>query len=105
MDVKFLHATVLTQNGQREVLDDGGVAVSRGRIAAVGKSADIERAHAALPTIDLSGKALRDAIAATKDFPGVAGKITINEKRDAEKQAVVLKVEDGKTKFVATVKP
>ncbi|HLM47834.1 MAG TPA: ABC transporter substrate-binding protein, partial [Myxococcaceae bacterium] len=41
---------------------------------------------------DLSGKALRDAIAATKDFPGVAGKITINANRDAEKQAVVLKI-------------
>jgi branched-chain amino acid transport system substrate-binding protein len=54
---------------------------------------------------DLSGKALRDAIAATKDFPGVAGKITINEKRDAEKQAVVLKVTDGKTEFVTTVEP
>jgi branched-chain amino acid transport system substrate-binding protein len=54
---------------------------------------------------DLSGKALRDAIAATRDFPGVAGKITINAKRDAEKQAVVLKVEGGKTKFVTTVMP
>ncbi len=54
---------------------------------------------------DLSGKALRDAIAATKDFPGVAGKITINAQRDAVKQAVVLKVEDGKTKFVTTVTP
>ena len=54
---------------------------------------------------NLSGRALRDAIAATKDFPGVAGKITINAKRDAEKQAVVLKVEDGKTKFVTTVTP
>jgi len=54
---------------------------------------------------DLSGKALRDAIAATKDFPGVAGKITINAKRDAEKQAVVLKVENGKTQFVTTVEP
>jgi len=54
---------------------------------------------------DLSGKALRDAIAATKDFPGVAGKITLNEKRDAEKQAVVLKVENGKTQFVTTVEP
>ncbi|MFL5344096.1 MAG: ABC transporter substrate-binding protein [Hyalangium sp.] len=54
---------------------------------------------------DLSGKAVRDAIATTKDFPGVAGKITINAKRDAEKQAVVLKVEDGKTKFVTTVMP
>lgn len=54
---------------------------------------------------NLSGPALRDAIAATKDFPGVAGKITINSRRDAEKQAVVLKVEDGKTKFVTTVTP
>lgn len=54
---------------------------------------------------DLSGKALRDAIAATKDFPGVAGKITINANRDAEKQAVVLKVEGGKTQFVTTVQP
>ncbi len=54
---------------------------------------------------DLSGKALRDAIAATKDFPGVAGKITINANRDAEKQAVVLKIADGKTEFVTTVKP
>ncbi len=54
---------------------------------------------------DLSGQALRDAIAATKDFPGVAGKITINANRDAEKQAVVLKVADGKTEFVTTVEP
>ncbi|MBN1205349.1 MAG: ABC transporter substrate-binding protein [Myxococcaceae bacterium] len=54
---------------------------------------------------DLSGKSLRDAIAATKDFPGVAGKITINAHRDAEKQAVVLQVKDGKTEFVTTVKP
>jgi branched-chain amino acid transport system substrate-binding protein len=54
---------------------------------------------------DLSGPALRDAIAATKDFPGVAGTITINSKRDAEKPAVVLQVKDGKFKYVATVKP
>ncbi|HEX8705286.1 MAG TPA: ABC transporter substrate-binding protein [Myxococcaceae bacterium] len=54
---------------------------------------------------DVSGKALRDAIAETKDFPGVAGKITINANRDAEKQAVVLKIADGKTEFVTTVAP
>ena len=58
MDVKFLHATVLTQNDRREVIDDGGVAVVGGRIAAVGPSAEIERGHAKLPAIDLSGKAL-----------------------------------------------
>jgi branched-chain amino acid transport system substrate-binding protein len=54
---------------------------------------------------DVSGKALRDAIAATKDFPGVAGKITLNANRDAEKQAVVVKILDGKTQFVTVVAP
>lgn len=53
----------------------------------------------------LEGPALRDAIAATKEFPGVAGTITLNAKRDAEKPAVVLQVKDGKFKYVATVKP
>jgi branched-chain amino acid transport system substrate-binding protein len=53
----------------------------------------------------LEGPALRDAIAQTKDFPGVAGTISINAKRDAEKPAVVLQVKDGKFRYVATVKP
>jgi branched-chain amino acid transport system substrate-binding protein len=53
----------------------------------------------------LDGPALREAIAATRDFPGVAGTITLNAKRDAEKPAVVLQVKDGKFKYVATVKP
>ena len=54
---------------------------------------------------DLSGPALRDEIAKTKDFGGVAGTISMNEKRDAVKPAVVLQVKDGKFKYVATVKP
>lgn len=58
MDVKLLHATVLTQNEGRELIEDGGVAVLGGRIAAVGASAAIDRAHPELPAIDLSGKAL-----------------------------------------------
>ncbi|MBL8950560.1 MAG: ABC transporter substrate-binding protein [Myxococcaceae bacterium] len=53
----------------------------------------------------LDGPALRDAIASTKEFPGVAGTITLNSKRDAEKPAVVLQVKDGKFKYVATVNP
>ncbi|MCE9669260.1 ABC transporter substrate-binding protein [Myxococcus stipitatus] len=56
-------------------------------------------------TSDLSGPALRDAIAQTKDFPGVAGRITLDANRDAVKEAVVLKVADGKAEFVTTVKP
>ena len=42
------------------------------------------------------GPKVRDALAATKDFPGVTGSITIDEERNAVKPAVVLKVEDGK---------
>ncbi|QRK12900.1 ABC transporter substrate-binding protein [Archangium violaceum] len=54
---------------------------------------------------DLSGKAIRDALAATQNFPGVAGTINLDENRDAVKEAVILQVEGGKTKFVTTVKP
>ena len=51
------------------------------------------------------GAKVRDALAATKDFPAVAGNITINEKRDAVKAAVILKIDGGKFKFVETVNP
>lgn len=51
------------------------------------------------------GKALRDAIAATKDFPGVTGTLNFNATRDAIKPAVILELKDGKPKFVATIKP
>jgi branched-chain amino acid transport system substrate-binding protein len=54
---------------------------------------------------DLTGASIRDAIASTKDFPGVAGTINLDQNRDAVKQAVILKVEGGKTKFVTTIKP
>ncbi|MBN1207722.1 MAG: ABC transporter substrate-binding protein [Myxococcaceae bacterium] len=54
---------------------------------------------------DTSGKALRDAIAQTKDFPGIAGVITLDENRNAVKPAVVLEVGDGTTKYVTTVNP
>jgi branched-chain amino acid transport system substrate-binding protein len=54
---------------------------------------------------DLSGAAIRDAIAATKDYPGVTGVISINETHDAVKPAVVLQVKDGAAKWVATVEP
>ncbi len=51
------------------------------------------------------GKKVRDALAATKDFQGVTGIITINEKRDATKAAVILQVKDGKFKYLETVAP
>jgi branched-chain amino acid transport system substrate-binding protein len=55
----------------------------------------------------VEGPKLRDAIAATKNFPGVTGEITINAQRDATKSAVVVElVGDPPTpQYVMTVKP
>lgn len=50
-------------------------------------------------------KAIRDALAATKDFEAVTGKIAINAQRDAVKSAVILQVKDGKFKYLETVAP
>ena len=51
------------------------------------------------------GDKVRDALSATKDYPGVTGSITINKERNAVKPAVVLRIENGKFVFVTTVKP
>jgi branched-chain amino acid transport system substrate-binding protein len=51
------------------------------------------------------GPKLRDAIAATKNFPGVTGKTTIDEKRNSSKAAVMLVVKNGKTEFFEAVEP
>jgi len=53
----------------------------------------------------LGGKDLAAAIAATKDFPGVTGKITLDANRDAQKQAVVVQMKGGMPRFVANVVP
>jgi hypothetical protein len=40
----------------------------------------------------LDGSAIRDALAATKDFPGVTGAVTFNENRDAVKPIIMIKI-------------
>ena len=45
------------------------------------------------------------AIAATKDFPGVTGKITLDDHRNPTKPAVILEVKNGKFAYVETVAP
>jgi branched-chain amino acid transport system substrate-binding protein len=52
-----------------------------------------------------SGKAIRDALAATKDFAGASGKITMDANRNAQKPIVILKIEGDKTHFVGSVQP
>jgi branched-chain amino acid transport system substrate-binding protein len=51
------------------------------------------------------GQKIRDALAATKDFPGAGGKITINEKRNADKPIVVVQVKDKQFKYVTSIEP
>ena len=51
------------------------------------------------------GRKLRDALAATKDFPGVTGQITIDAQRNAAKSAVIFTVKDGKFVYVESVAP
>jgi branched-chain amino acid transport system substrate-binding protein len=48
---------------------------------------------------------LRDALAATKDYPGLTGKTTLDAQRNATKSAVVITVKDGKFKYVETISP
>jgi branched-chain amino acid transport system substrate-binding protein len=45
----------------------------------------------------LSGTDIRDALAATKEFPGVTGTVTFNEHRDAVKPIVMIEIKDGGT--------
>jgi branched-chain amino acid transport system substrate-binding protein len=59
----------------------------------------ITRAGSAKP------KAIRDALAATKDFHGASGNITIDKDRNAQKPIVVLKIEGGKFTYVTSIKP
>ncbi len=53
----------------------------------------------------LDGKDLAAAINSTKDFKGVTGNITLDEKRNARKLAVIQKVQGGSFSYFATVEP
>ncbi len=48
---------------------------------------------------------IRDALAATKNFPAVTGNITIDAQRNASKSAVIIQVQNGKFEFVQSMTP
>jgi branched-chain amino acid transport system substrate-binding protein len=48
---------------------------------------------------------IRAAIQDTKDFPGVSGKITIGQDRNAVKSAVIVTIKDGALKYAETIEP
>ena len=49
--------------------------------------------------------ALREAIATTRDFQAVTGKITIDSDRNASKNAVIIRVQNGKFVFIQSMSP
>ena len=53
----------------------------------------------------LNGPDIRNAIAATKNYPGVTGAISLDAQRNAVKAAVVLKISDAKASYVTSVTP
>lgn len=76
-----------------------------GAFSALGYDAVYVLAEAIKRAGGTDGPKLRDAIAATKDFPGVSGVTTINAERNASKAATFILLQDGKAKFFKTVAP
>ena len=74
-------------------------------LAALGYDAAMVAVDAIKRAPSFDRGAIRDAIAQTKNFHGVTGSITLDEKRNATKSAVVLQVGKGKTKYVDTIAP
>ncbi|MBM3495757.1 MAG: ABC transporter substrate-binding protein [Armatimonadetes bacterium] len=51
------------------------------------------------------GPKLRDAIASTKDFPGVTGRITLDSKRNARKAALILQIQGDRFRVFKSYTP
>lgn len=74
-------------------------------LAACGYDSALVLADALKRAGNTNPQQLRDALAATRNFQAATGTITINEKRDATKSAVILQVKDGRYKYLETVAP
>lgn len=74
-------------------------------LAALGYDAASLLIDALKRATSLNTQALRDAIAATKDFPGVTGKITLDSNRNARKSALILQVKGNTFKVYKSYTP
>ncbi|HEV7242594.1 MAG TPA: ABC transporter substrate-binding protein [Thermoanaerobaculia bacterium] len=73
--------------------------------AALGYDALYIWANAAKRANTLDRKTVRDQIAATKDYEGVAGTITMGADRNPIKPVAMIKIENGQMNFAGWVKP
>ena len=74
-------------------------------LAAMGYDAAMVLVDAMKRAKSVDGGALQKALAATKAYPAVTGRITIDAQRNAVKSAVVLKVDNGNFKYQTTINP
>ena len=74
-------------------------------LAALGYDAALVAIDAMNRATDLTGPAIREAIEKTKDFQGVAGRISLDADHNAVKSAVVIGIEKNVAKYVTTVEP
>src|SRR5690242_288517 len=58
VDLLVLGGTIVTMDQTRRIIDDGGIAVSKGRIVAIGPRAEIERAYTSRQRVSAEGKVL-----------------------------------------------
>ena len=72
-------------------------------MAALGYDAALILADAMKRAGGTESQKLRDAIAATKDFNGVTGKISINADRNAQKPLTILQIVEGKYRFAQRI--
>ncbi len=54
---------------------------------------------------EVTATAIRDQLASIKEFVGATGKISIDEKRNAVKSAVVVQVQGAENKFITSINP
>jgi branched-chain amino acid transport system substrate-binding protein len=68
-----------------------------------------DAARVVLDAIERAGStgspAIRDALAQTKDFPGVSGNITIDSSRNASKPVVVLAIKENRIQYFEKINP
>ena len=74
-------------------------------MAALGYDSAMILADAIKSAGSTEGAKIKAALAVTKDYDAVTGKITLNKERDAEKAAVILQVKNGAFKYLETVSP
>src|SRR3984957_17050506 len=84
-DLLIVHGTVVTMDVQRQIIDDGAIAVLGDSIVAIGKSSEIESKYEAPKIIEAAGGIIMPGLinghahAAMSLFRGIADDLSLDE--------------------------